>query len=248
MVVDGNLHVPRRIVCRPVLQVSTRRTCSFATCPSHALCVMSVVQNSEARTKTLRLRPPKGNYFTIRGFEQATKLAAGLTTTFEVCRALLLAAPCPCLRARRSSPAYLPLCLLTCRWLVSMMTAVVPQPLHTHTCHPTDATLPLPVYLTDTRMGCLGARVQVCLPGDWSPQLLPFKSKCSYTPHPFRLAVFAQIHACTYIDTRTRTYAHPPKHTLIHLHIPPAHSSSLIRFPVHQVACPHGCLLSCSAG
>lgn len=41
-------------------------------------------QNMDARTRTVRLRPPKNTAFSISGFQQSTRLAGGLETFFEV--------------------------------------------------------------------------------------------------------------------------------------------------------------------
>lgn len=52
------------------------------------------LQNVDPRTKTVRLRAPKGHFFSTRGFQQSIKLAGGLETTFEVGHGRPAGSPC----------------------------------------------------------------------------------------------------------------------------------------------------------
>lgn len=51
-------------------------------CCNFAGCVLP--QNLDARTRTVKVRPPKTKYFVLREFFKPTSLAGGLETRFEV--------------------------------------------------------------------------------------------------------------------------------------------------------------------
>ena len=51
---------------------------------THQVIVFAGRQNEDKRTKTIRIRPPKSAYFSIKGWQPSQHLAPGLETTFEV--------------------------------------------------------------------------------------------------------------------------------------------------------------------
>jgi hypothetical protein len=56
--------------------------------PSIMACAAVALQNLDSRTRTVKVRPPKSKYFTLREFFKPLALAGGLETRFEVSLAL----------------------------------------------------------------------------------------------------------------------------------------------------------------